>query len=119
MKCADRAVVTMTYDYGEATAVVGPLSPVAQKGALDLCEHHANTVTVPRGWSMVRLVTEYEPAPPSDNDLMALADAIKAVSKKAAPEPQPPVRRDVRRPSDTPPPAARLRAVPKPKETDE
>lgn len=109
----------MTYDYGQATAVVGPLSPIAQKGALDLCEEHAKTVTVPRGWSMVRLVTEYEPAPPSDNDLMALADAIKRVSKKDVPEPKP-AQREVRRHSDIESaPRPRLRAVPAPGEDDE
>lgn len=106
----------MTYNYGEATAVVGPLSPIAQKGALDLCEEHANTVTVPRGWSMVRLVTEYEPVPPSDNDLMALADAIKATSKRDVPEPRP-AQREVRRNADVNHrPGPRLRAVPTPGE---
>ncbi|WP_261795473.1 DUF3499 domain-containing protein [Flaviflexus massiliensis] len=113
-RCNERAVVTMTYDYGEATAVVGPLSPVAQKGALDLCEEHAQSVTVPRGWSMVRLVTEYEPAPPSDNDLMALADAIKEASKRRAPEPKP-AKREVRRQSDVPGQVGpSLRIVPNP-----
>lgn len=110
----------MTYDYTGATAVVGPLSPVPQKGALDLCEHHAQTVTVPRGWSMVKLVTEYEPAPPSDNDLMALADAIKATSRKQAPEPKPAATREVRRPSDVPArPQPRLQIVPDTEETHE
>lgn len=104
----------MTYDYQQATAVVGPLSPVPGAGALDLCEDHAQRVTVPRGWSMVRLVTEYEPAPPSDNDLMALADAIKAASRKRVPEPKP-ATRDARRPSDvTGAVGPRLRAVPNP-----
>ncbi|WP_259365291.1 DUF3499 domain-containing protein [Flaviflexus equikiangi] len=115
-RCAGRAVVTMTYNYGEATAVVGPLSPVAQKGALDLCEDHAQSVTVPRGWSMVRLVTEFEPAPPSDNDLMALANAIKEASQRRAPEPKP-ARREVRRTSDVPGQIGpTLRAVPNPGE---
>ncbi|WP_338401718.1 DUF3499 domain-containing protein [Flaviflexus huanghaiensis] len=118
-QCAERAVVTMTYNYGEATAVVGPLSPVAQKGALDLCENHAQSVTVPRGWTMVRLVTEYEPAPPSDNDLMALANAIKEASRRRAPEPKP-AERQVRRRSDVPGPTTpALRAVPNPGESDD
>lgn len=117
-RCTGRAVVTMTYNYGEATAVVGPLSPVAQKGALDLCEDHAQSVTVPRGWTMVRLVTEYEPVPPSDNDLMALADAIKEASRRRAPEPKP-AQREVRRRSDVPSPGPKLRAVPNPGEKNE
>lgn len=117
-RCTGRAVVTMTYNYGEATAVVGPLSPVAQKGALDLCEDHAQSVTVPRGWTMVRLVTEYEPVPPSDNDLMALADAIKEASRRRAPEPKP-AQREVRRRSDVPSPGPKLRAVPNPGEKND
>ena len=63
--CHEAAVATMTYGYEEATAVLGPLSPTPEPGALDLCAYHAHSVTVPRGWSMVRLVKEFEPAPPS------------------------------------------------------
>lgn len=89
----------MTYDYSEATAVIGPLSPIAQPGAMDLCTDHVQSVTVPRGWQMVRLQTEFEPAPPSDNDLMALANAIREASQRRAPEPAP-ARRDIHRRSD-------------------
>lgn len=88
----------MTYGYKEATAVIGPLAPVAQPGALDLCREHAETITVPVGWQMVRLTTEFEDPPPSSNDLMALADAIRAASRRAT-EPPKPARREVRRPA--------------------
>ena len=93
--CHEAAVATMTYGYEEATAVLGPLSPTPEPGALDLCAYHAHSVTVPRGWSMVRLVTEFEPAPPSDSDLMALANAIRAAARRHVPEPTRP-RADIR-----------------------
>ncbi|MFY9617324.1 MAG: DUF3499 domain-containing protein [Actinomycetaceae bacterium] len=96
--CQQGAVATMTYGYAEATAVIGPLSPTPLAGAYDLCAEHALTVTVPVGWTMVRLVTEFEPVPPSDNDLTALADAIRAASQKEVPPPRP-AQRDVRRPT--------------------
>lgn len=59
----------MTYGYEDATAVIGPLSPTAAPGAFDLCAKHVQSVTVPRGWQMVRLQTDFEPAPPSTDDL--------------------------------------------------
>lgn len=88
----------MTYGYAEATAVIGPLSPVALPGAFDLCINHAHSVTVPVGWQMIRLVTEFEPVEPSQDDLTALADAIRATSKKDVPPPTP-AQREVRRPA--------------------
>ncbi|MDE1565076.1 DUF3499 domain-containing protein [Actinotignum sanguinis] len=97
--CQQPAVATLTYQYAEATAVIGPLSPVAAPGTFDLCEAHAESVTVPRGWQMIRLRTEFEPAPPSDTDLMALADAIRETATRQPPEPTRATRR-VSRPSD-------------------
>lgn len=92
----------MTYGYDEATAVIGPLSPTVQAGSYDLCKSHAQSVTVPVGWQMVRLQTEFEDAPPSPDDLFALADAIREASKKDVPPPQP-AKREVRRPAPEPP----------------
>lgn len=90
-------MATLTSDYKGATIVIGPLSPTPEPGAMDLCEEHALSHTAPVGWTLVRLVTEFEPAPPSDDDLMALADAIRAASKKDVPAPEP-AQREVRRP---------------------
>lgn len=97
-RCQLPAVATMTSSYREATAVIGPLSPTPQAGALDFCAEHARTVTVPVGWQLVRLVTEFEPAEPSTDDLTALADAIREASRRDAPAPKP-ARRDVPRPN--------------------
>ncbi len=105
----------MTYGYEEATAVLGPLSPTSEPGALDLCAHHAQSVTVPRGWSMVRLVTEFEPTPPSDSDLMALARAIREAARRNVPEPVRP-KGGLRAPS-TPKNSGKLAIVPKSQET--
>ncbi|WP_216381272.1 DUF3499 domain-containing protein [Arcanobacterium phocae] len=96
--CKNAAVATMTYDYKQATAVLGPLSPVPLPGAFDLCSQHAHTVTVPVGWQMIRLKTEFEPVPPSTDDLTALADAIREASRKDVPPPQP-AQREIRRTS--------------------
>lgn len=87
----------MTYGYDDATAVLGPLSPVHDPSALDLCSDHAKTVTVPRGWTLIRLADNFEPAQPSTSDLMALADAIRNTSCSDLPDTRP-AARHVRRP---------------------
>ncbi|XCB29536.1 DUF3499 domain-containing protein [Arcanobacterium hippocoleae] len=97
-RCQSPAVATMTSSYKQATAVIGPLSPTPQPGALDFCADHALSVTVPVGWQLVRLVTEFQPAEPSTDDLTALADAIREASRREAPAPKP-ARRDIPRPN--------------------
>ncbi|MDN5559532.1 MAG: DUF3499 domain-containing protein [Ruaniaceae bacterium] len=79
--CVRPAVATLTYDYDDSTAVLGPLSLQAEPHAYDLCEVHAERLTVPRGWQVVRLATEFEPAPPSPDDLLALAEAVREASR--------------------------------------
>ena len=61
--------------------MLGPLATEAQPEAYDLCAKHVESFTAPRGWQVIRLATDFEPAPPSDDDLTALADAV--------PKPQP------------------------------
>ena len=75
--CARPAVATLTYDYADSTAVLGPLATVAEPHAYDLCDLHAQTLTAPRGWQVVRLQTSFDPAPPSPDDLLALVDAVR------------------------------------------
>lgn len=78
--CDASAVATLTYVYADRTAVIGPLAGRAEPASYDLCEHHADRLTVPRGWEVIRLPldTEDDPEPPED-DLLALAEAVRAV----------------------------------------
>lgn len=46
--------MTMTYDYGDAMAVVGPLAPSSRPGAYDLCAEHGERLSVPSGWHVVK-----------------------------------------------------------------
>lgn len=75
--CSTAAVATLTYDYRDSTVVVGPLATVADPNSYDLCEEHAQNLTAPLGWQVVRLATNFEPAPPSGDDLAALVDAVR------------------------------------------
>ncbi|GLY21945.1 hypothetical protein Misp04_16770 [Micromonospora sp. NBRC 101691] len=77
----------MTYVYNESTAVVGPLAAFAEPHTYDLCEPHARNLTAPRGWDVVRHEGEFEPPPPTTDDLVALAEAVR---EAARPAPRPP-----------------------------
>jgi len=81
-------VATLTYVYSDSTAVLGPLATQAEPHTYDLCTDHAEALTVPRGWDVVRLATDFEPAPPSTDDLLALADAVREASRAPAPPAQ-------------------------------
>ncbi|MBF4575851.1 DUF3499 family protein [Frondihabitans sp. VKM Ac-2883] len=54
--CRDEAVATLTYDYGDSMAVVGPLSMVVEPHGYDLCARHAESLSAPKGWQVVRHV---------------------------------------------------------------
>ncbi|RPF25887.1 DUF3499 domain-containing protein [Georgenia muralis] len=79
--CDRSAVATLTYVYADSTAVLGPLSTSAEPHAYDLCDAHAGRLTVPRGWQVVRLASDFVPAAPSEDDLVALADAVREASR--------------------------------------
>jgi hypothetical protein len=78
--CSAVAVATLTYAYAESTAVLGPLSPYAEPHSYDLCGPHADRLTVPRGWAVVRLDPE-PPRNPATDDLEALADVVREVAR--------------------------------------
>jgi hypothetical protein len=82
--CTRDAVTTLTYVYSDSTAVVGPLAAHAEPHAYDLCAVHADRLTVPRGWHVVRL--ELPEALARRDDLDAVAEAVRE------PEPGPAVR---------------------------
>ncbi|HLV54305.1 MAG TPA: DUF3499 domain-containing protein [Actinotalea caeni] len=90
--CTAAAVATLTYVYADSTAVLGPLATHAEPHSYDLCAEHAERLTVPRGWDVVRLASHFEPAPPSSDDLLALADAVREASRTPPPEQLPAAR---------------------------
>lgn len=75
--------------YADSTIVLGPLATEAQPEAYDLCEKHLESFTAPRGWQVIRLATDLRPAPPSDDDLTALADAVREASRTPPSRPGP------------------------------
>ena len=68
----------MTYAYAESTAVVGPLAPAAEPHSWDLCDHHAEKITAPLGWEMLR-VNHIDID--DDEDLTALAEAVREAGR--------------------------------------
>ena len=74
--CSAPATSTLTYAYADSTAVVGPLAVVVEPHSFDLCGPHARTLTVPRGWDVVRL--EAPPTPPGGTeDIEALVEVVR------------------------------------------
>ena len=79
--CARPAVATLTYAYADRAVVVGPLATYAEPHTYDLCLEHAERMTAPRGWDVVRVGGEFpEPALAAD-DLLALADAVREAGR--------------------------------------
>jgi hypothetical protein len=55
--CNLEAVATLTYVYADSMAVLGPLSQTAEPHSYDLCAKHADRLSVPQGWQVIRHVT--------------------------------------------------------------
>ena len=85
--CARGAVATLTYVYSDQTAVLGPLATYAEPHTYDLCADHAERLTAPRGWEVVRLSGEFVDPGPTPDDLLALADAVREAGKPRTPPP--------------------------------
>jgi hypothetical protein len=79
--CSGSAMATLTYVYSDQTAVLGPLATYAEPHTYDLCVVHAKGLTVPRGWDVIRLLTEYVDPGPTPDDLVALADAVREAGR--------------------------------------
>lgn len=79
--CGRPAVATLTYVYADSTAVVGPLATYAEPHSYDLCDEHADRLTAPRGWEVVRLDLDAAGPVPSVDDLAALADAVREAAR--------------------------------------
>jgi hypothetical protein len=83
-------VATLTYDYSQSIAVVGPLGGTDEPHSWNLCEFHASRMTAPRGWEMLRNVPSYGGtigAAALDDDLTALADTVREQPRRGAPRP--------------------------------
>lgn len=78
----------------------------AEPHSYDLCQAHSQKLILPNGWSVTKLEPESVQTGPSDDDLMAIANAVREVgNQQGAPTP----------PSPTPPEIGRrghLRAIP-------
>ncbi|HEV7582664.1 MAG TPA: DUF3499 domain-containing protein [Mycobacterium sp.] len=75
--CPHYAVATLTFVYSDSTAVVGPLATVREPHSWDLCVGHAGSITAPRGWDLVRHAGPLLSTNPDEDDLVALADAVR------------------------------------------
>lgn len=97
--CPRSALATLTYVYADQTAVVGPLATFAEPHTYDLCAEHAERLTAPRGWEIVRLSGEYVEPEPSHDDLLALANAVREAGRPRLDAP-PPARARAAQPGD-------------------
>ena len=81
--------MTLTYVYSESTAVVGPLATYSEPHAYDLCAVHGARLKVPHGWNVIKQELDGQTQGPSDDDLMAIADAVREVALKEMPDETP------------------------------
>ncbi|MBA2454980.1 MAG: DUF3499 domain-containing protein [Nocardioidaceae bacterium] len=79
--CRRAAVATLTYVYADSTAVLGPLATYAEPHSYDLCEEHAERLSAPRGWEVLRLAPDPAACGPTSDDLVALADAVREAAR--------------------------------------
>lgn len=85
--CARPAVATLTYVYADSTVVVGQLAANAEPHSYDLCVEHAERFTAPRGWDVVHIHQEFVDHGPSQDDLEALANAVREAGRPRQAEP--------------------------------
>ena len=69
--CGLPAGATLTYAYAQSTAYIGPLKGNDDPHSWDLCAEHAEKITTPMGWQLIRV-----PSIEDDEDLMALVDVV-------------------------------------------
>lgn len=70
--------------YADSTAVLGPLATYAEPHCYDLCELHAQRLTAPRGWEVLRLDLGTLPRTPGPDELSALVDAVREAEEAPA-----------------------------------
>jgi hypothetical protein len=81
VSCRAVATMTLTYIYADSTAVLGPLATFSEPHSYDLCDKHATRLTVPNGWNVIRHSADNSDVGPSEDDLMAIADAVREVAQ--------------------------------------
>ena len=54
VSCSREAVATLTFDYDGRMAALGPLGAGDDPHAHDLCAQHAERLSVPAGWTVLR-----------------------------------------------------------------
>jgi hypothetical protein len=74
------ASMTLTYIYADSTAVLGPLATYSEPHSYDLCDAHGKRLTVPNGWTVIKEASSQVGLGPSEDDLMAIADAVREVA---------------------------------------
>jgi len=79
--CSRAAVATLTYVYADQTAVLGPLATYAEPHAYDLCDLHSERLSAPRGWEVLRLSMDQAAPSPTEDDLLALANAVREAAR--------------------------------------
>ena len=87
--CRSQATMTLTYVYSESTAVLGPLATFSEPHAYDLCAVHGARLKVPHGWNVIKHELDGQEQGPTEDDLMAIADAVREVALKEIPEESP------------------------------
>lgn len=70
-------MATLTFNYADSTAVIGPLPPSRTPHSYDLCVDHARSFTVPNGWTITHLPGEIR----ESDDVLALARALAEPSE--------------------------------------
>lgn len=80
VSCRNSASMTLTYIYADSTAVLGPLATYSEPHSYDLCEVHGKRLTVPNGWTVIKEESSQAGLGPSEDDLMAIADAVREVA---------------------------------------
>lgn len=83
--CNRVAEATLTYVYADSTAVLGPLATYSEPHCYDLCAPHSDRLTAPIGWEILRLAAPASEPMPSDEDLMAVAEAVRETGRRGAP----------------------------------
>ena len=87
--CRKNAIKTLTYIYSDSTAVLGPLATFSEPHAYDLCAVHGARLKVPHGWNVIKQELDGLTQGATDDDLMAIADAVREVALKEIPEEAP------------------------------